>query len=261
MPRSLLLRDRPAVIVVAVAGAGALATGDPRDALVMAALSVAWIAAVDRRQGAMLGAVGLATGVGPSALIALPFFLGLAIARRAGAVAWAIGLAAALAGFCASSTLPLPYANHDIAPLWRIIQALPLIGTQPIAGLAWATTIGFGAAFAAWMTTQRTEGARLFAPALVSVAVLTCVLPMGMAGGTPMLAMLALAVALHRRDREGWVVFAATQAASVLLLLARIAAIDALAVAGLCALILVISRIAPPLLRPAANDNPALALV
>lgn len=244
------------------------------DALWAAPCIMALACAVERRHLAMLAWLGLAPGIDVQALLVAPFFIALLINRRVPLKLWAVApLVAAMAMLPAwamgwpgdlafvhlgQSATDAPLALN--APnLWQIVGALPVIGALPLYGLAMASALGATAAYIAWLSTRSLDGRALLAPALLAPLVTAGLLPHMHERGFFLADILALAMALTLRDRDSVQAAALIQAGSLLALLGYLCGIDAMAMMGAIPMIVATIRIAQPLFRPFANDNPLLA--
>ncbi|MFA5962891.1 MAG: hypothetical protein WC804_02625 [Sphingomonas sp.] len=245
------------------------------DALWVAPCIMALACAVERKHLAMLVWFGLAAGINVEALLIAPFFIALLINRRVPLKLWAVAplvaatamLLAWVAGWPAGDLASIyPGQSATDAPLalnapnlWQIVGALPVVGALPLYGLAMASALGATAAYIAWLSTRSLDGRAVLAPALLAPLVTAGLLPHMREHGFFVADILALAMALTLRDRESVRVAAMIQAGSLLALLGYLGGIDAMAMMGALPMIMATTRIAQPLLRPFANDNPLLA--
>ncbi|CAN5395599.1 hypothetical protein BH10PSE14_BH10PSE14_21190 [soil metagenome] len=245
------------------------------DALWAAPCIMAVASAVERKHLAMLAWCGLALGINVQALLIAPFFLVLLINRHvpmrmwpvaplvAGATmipAWAAG---SPAGDLVSRYLGTSSADTALAlgapNLWQVVEALPVIGALPLYGLALASALGATAAYIAWFSARPLHGRALLAPALLAPLVTAGLLPHMHERSFLLADVLALVMALAVRDRANWQFAAMIQAGSLFALLGYLGGLDAMAMIGAIPMLVATAKIAQPLLRPFANDNPLLA--
>lgn len=242
---------RAAVLVLLLPGAVASA-GTPWAAACLMALA----AAIDRRHPAMLAWAGLAIGLDARAALVAPFFLALLVNRRVAWRHWPIAplaaLAAALPAWGAGvavdpARLLAAIGDGSGAPnLWTIADALPL--GMPLTGLALAAAIGAVAAYVAHFSARPIGGRALPAVALLAPLATAGLLP-GMTAPCFLVAdILALVLALARRDR-------ASLGTALLVIAGSLLAAQGMAGAGAVAMIVATIRLARPLLGAAANDN------
>lgn len=244
------------------------------DAMWSAACIMALAAAIDRKHRAMLVWCGIAFGFKAQAALVAPFFLALLINRRVPVREWLIMplamaatmLPAWLAGWPAFDLATIYFHQADYSPrmalnapnIWAIVQALPALGALPLAGLAFAATIGATAAYVAWFSVKPLEGRALLAPALLSPLITAGLLPHMHERYFFLADILALVFALAMRDSASWRIAIRVQIGSTAALMGYLAGLDALAVFGAIAMILATLDLARPLVKPAANDNPLL---
>lgn len=248
------------------------------DALYVAPCVMGIAAALDRRHRAMLAWCGLALAVKPQAVLIGPFVLAILIARRVPFRQWLIAPAvliatlvpAWLAGWPALDLLLIHFRQVETfkavvlnAPnIWMIVDTAG-IDSAPLSGLALASAIGAGAAYAAGFGATARHLGR---PALVRLALLA---PLLLAGLLPrmheryfLLAdILSIAVALTAVERGAWRIPLLIQIGSTLALFAYLTGVSALAAAGGVAMIAATWLVLRPLLVQAANDNPILMAV
>jgi len=245
------------------------------DAIWAAPCIMALAAAVDRKHLVMLAWCGLALGIKVQALLFAPFFIALLINRRVPLRFWPIAplvaaatmLPAWAAGWPALDLATVYFRQADTYPalalnapnLWQIVEALPLIGMLPLGGLALATALGASAAFIAWFSTRPLDGRALLAPALLAPLLTAGLLPHMHERYFFLADILALVMALTLRDRSSWRIAALVQGGSILSLFGYLSGLDAMAMIGAILMIAATIRVARPLVRPFANDNPLLA--
>jgi Gpi18-like mannosyltransferase len=280
--RHLLIRldapqpNRAAALVLvlpsALINAGLLAQCD---ALWAAPCIMALAAAVERKHLVMLAWCGLALGIKVQALLFAPFFIALLINRRvplrlwpiAPAVAAATMLPAWAAGWPAWDLATVYLRQADTYPalalnapnLWQIVEALPVIGALPLSGLALTAALGASAAYIALFSTRRLDGRALLAPALLAPLITAGLLPHMHERYFFLADILALVMALTLRDRSSWRIATLIQRASLLGLSGYLSGLNAMAMIGAILMITATIRVARPLVRPCANDNPLLA--
>ncbi len=247
----------------------------PDDALWAAPCLMALASAVVRKHGTMLLWYGIALGFSTDAILMAPFYLALLINRRVAFHHWLIVPVAAsairLSIWAADASLARqmsaapgvggidPALAHYAPNLWQIVEAIPLFGSLPLAGLALAAATGAGAAYIAALSTRTNHGQALLAPALLAPLILSGLLP-GMHVHDFLLPdLLALVMALSHRRRSSWHNVALIVTGSVLGLAGHDYQSDILAIIGAVMMIAATVRIAQPLVHPFANDNPLLA--
>ena len=260
------------VLPSALINAGLLAQCD---AIWAAPCVMALAAAVDRKHLAMLAWCGLALGIKAQALLFAPFFIALLINRRVPLRLWPIAplataatmLPAWAAGWPAWDLATVYLRQADTYPalalnapnLWQIVEALPLIGTLPLGGLALATALGASAAYIAWFSTRRLDGRALLGPALLVPLITAGLLPHMHERYFFLADILALVMALTLRDRSSWRIAVLVQGGSLLGLSGYLSGLNAMAMIGAILMITATIRVVRPLIRPFANDNPLLA--
>jgi len=235
-----------------------------QDMIWVAPCIMALAAAVDRRHRVMLVWFGLALGIKVQALLFAPFLIALLINRRVPLRLWLItplvAAATILPVWLAGWPDAVPASLTPAAPsLWRIIKALPLIGTLPLDGLALATALGTAASYIAWFSTRRFDRRALLAPALLAPLVIACLLPHLQQGDFFLAGTLTLVMALTLGDKSSWHIAAMVQAGSLLALFGSVDGLEAMATVGAIPMIVAALRVAAPLIHPFANDNPLLA--
>lgn len=244
------------------------------DAMWAAACVMALSAALDRRHATMLAWCGLALGFKAQAVFVAPFFLALLINRRVPLRLWPIAplvtaatmLPAWIAGWPAADLAMVYLRQTDYfqalsmnAPnVWALVQALPL-GGVPLVGLAFAAAIGAVGAYVARVSATRLDGSALVAAALLAPLVVAGLLPRMHERFFFLADVLALTLALVRRDPASWRIAALVQAGSSLGVIAYLLDIGALAILGAVAMLSATALLARTVLKPAANDNPLLA--
>jgi len=260
------------VLPSALINAGLLAQCD---AIWAAPCVMALAAAVDRKHLAMLAWCGLALGIKAQALLFAPFFIALLINRRVPLRLWPIAplvtaatmLPAWAAGWPAWDLATVYLRQADTYPalalnapnLWQIVEALPLIGTLPLGGLALATALGASAAYIAWFSTRRLDGRALLGPALLVPLITAGLLPHMHERYFFLADILALVMALTLRDRSSWRIAVLVQGGSLLGLSGYLSGLNAMAMIGAILMITATIRVVRPLIRLFANDNPLLA--
>lgn len=260
------------VLPSALINAGLLAQCD---AVWAAPCIMALAAAVDRKHLAMLAWCGLALGIKAQALLFAPFFIALLINRRVPLRLWPIAplvaaatmLPAWAAGWPAWDLATVYLRQADTYPalalnapnLWQIVEALPAIGTLPLSGLALAAALGASAAYIALFSTRRLDGRGLLGPALLVPLITAGLLPHMHERYFFLADILALVMALTLRDRSSWRIAVLVQGGSLLGLSGYLSGLNAMAMIGAILMITATIRVARPLLRPFANDNPLLA--
>jgi len=280
--RHLLIRldapqpNRAAALVLvlpsALINAGLLAQCD---AIWAAPCIMALAAAVDRKHLVMLAWCGLALGIKVQALLFAPFFIALLINRRVPLRLWPIAplvsaatmLPAWAAGWPAWDLATVYLRQADTYPalalnapnLWQIVEALPSIGALPLSGLALTAALGASAAYIAWFSTRRLDGRALLAPALLAPLITAGLLPHMHERYFFLADILALVMALTLRDRASWRIATLIQGASLLGLSGYLSGLNAMAMIGAILMITATVRVARPLVRPFANDNPSMA--
>jgi len=243
------------------------------DAMWAAPCVMALAAAVERRHVAMLIWCGIAFGFKAQAALVAPFFLALLINRRVPIALWPIApavfaammLPACAAGWPASSlaTIYLHQAGTFTAlslnapNIWAIVQVLPL--GIPLGGLATAAAIGATAAYLAHFSTRPLDQRTLLAAALLAPLLTAGLLPRMHERYFFLADILSLVLALTYRDKRSWTIALLIQAGSLLATAGYFINREALVVIGALAMITATVRLAAPLLRPAANDNPIVA--
>ena len=278
--RHLLIRldapqpDRAAALVFllpsALLNAGLLGQCD---AMWVAPCVMALAAAIDRRHAAMLAWCGLALGFKAQSVLIAPFFLALLINRRVPFKLWPIApavfaatmLPAWAAGWPAGDLATIYLRQADTFPMlsfnapniWAILQALPL--GVPLAGLAVAVAIGATAAYIARFSAQILDRRALLSAGLLAPLVTAGLLPRMHERYFFLADILALVLALAYRDKASWTVAMLVQAGSTLALFGYISGLAGFAMLGGVAMIVAALRVARPLLKPAANDNPLMA--
>lgn len=245
------------------------------DAIWTAPCIMALAAAVERRHGTMLAWCGLALGIKVQALLFAPFFVALLIGRRVPLRLWPIAplvtvvtmLPAWAAGWPAWDLATVYLRQADTYPalalnapnIWQVIEALPLVGTLPLSGLALAAALGTTAAYIAWFSTRRLEGRALLAPALLAPLLTAGLLPHMHERYFFLADVLAFVMALTLRDARSWRLATLVQTGSLLGLFGYLSGLDAMGMIGAVAMIAATLRLAQPLIQPFANDNPLLA--
>lgn len=246
------------------------------DAMWAAACVMALAAASRRRHAAMLMWCGIALGFKLQAAFFAPFVLALLIQRRVPFVTWlaapaawlATLLPAWLAGWPAADLLTIYLHQADTydglalsAPnLWMVADTLPALHDVPLTGLALAAAVGATAAYVAWFSVAPLAGRRLAEVALLAPLIVAGLLPRMHERYFFLADVIALAIALAWPDRRSIGLALLVQAGSSLALLAYLSGYAVLAVAGALPMMLATWRLARPLLRRPANDNPALRL-
>lgn len=241
------------------------------DALWAAPVLMALASAQRRRHGWMLAWYGLAIAVKAQAALAAPIILALLIARRVPMRLWPIAplaalatlVPAALAGWPIADLLTVylrqadyfPYIAMNAPNIWLIARGFAGPVTPGLTALALTAAVGTGAAFVAWGSTRRWQGRDLVAAALLCTLLTAGLLPRMHERYFFLADVLALALALVRRDREGWWIAGLVQAGSCLALLAYFVDTPQFAISGAIAMLWATFRVARPLLAPASNDN------
>ncbi|MEO5866590.1 MAG: hypothetical protein ABIS14_04150 [Sphingomonas sp.] len=233
-------------------------------------------AAMGRRHRAMLVWAGIALGLSQQGLLLMPFFLGLLIARRVVLRAWPIMPAAfaatLLSAWCAGwpttgsigvhawQTMQPASLSLNAPNIWAVVQQLPPMAGLPLTGLALVATIGVGATYTAWLSTQRyLEGEALIAPALLSALIGVAFVSHIDIGCFFLPAILALVGALAVRDTAAARIAGCVQAGSIAGMIACSMGMNDLAPLCVGLFIFAIKDVASPLLARAANDNPVMA--
>ena len=237
------------------------------DMLSAAAAVMTLAAAHRRRHVTMLVWYGLAVAIQAAALCAAPVIAALLIGRRVPLRLWPVLPLVALA-----TLLPTAAAGGSIgdlltgwlrpivqspdipmhrANIWVSVRYLLGSAAPNVAGLAMVSAVGTGAAFVAWGSTQSWKGREVIAAMLLCTLVTAGLLP-PMHDASALLAdVLALVLALARRDREGWATAALVQTGWW----ANLADTPTLALIGTVAMLWATIRVARPLLKRASNDN------
>ena len=244
----------------------------PTDTLWAVPCVMALAASIERRPAAMLGWLGLAIGLNAQALLVAPFFLALLINRRVRFALWPIAplaTTATMLSLWAAGHSPADLARFELgfgsgqalafdAPnIWTILQTLPL--GVPLIGLAAAAAIGATAAYVARFSAQILDNRALLHAALLAPLLTAGLLPRMHEHAFFLADILSLALALAYRDRRSWTVAILVQIGSTLALLGYLSGIAGFAMLGGVAMIVATLRVARPLLKRAANDNPLLA--
>ena len=243
------------------------------DAMWAAPCVMALAAAVERRHVAMLVWCGIALGFKAQAALVAPFFLALLINRRVPFALWPITpavfaatmLPALALGWPASSLATIYFNQPETftalslnAPnIWAIVQILPL--GLPLGGLATAAAIGATAAYLAYFSARPLDRRTLLSAALLAPLLTAGLLPRMHECYFFLADVLSLVLALTYRDKKSWTIALLVQAGSLLAMAGYFINHDALAVIGGIAMIVATFRLAGPLLKPAANDNPIMA--
>jgi len=252
----------PSVVI----NAGVLGQCDPWWA---AATIMALTAAIHRRHVAMLVWFGLAIAFKAQAGFAAPFFVGLLIQRRVPTRLWiaaplaaaAAMLPAALAGWPIADLATIylrqadtfSFLSYNAPNIWMIVQ--PLSGGLQLTGLALAAGVGAAAAYVAWLSARRLDGADLVAAAMLAPMLVAGLLPRMHERYFFLADVLALAFALVAQDRRASLIFALVQIGSLLALFAFMLRIDALAIVGGASMIAATGLTVRRLLVSPANDN------
>lgn len=241
---------RGAASILLLPGVGFGATGD---ALWLAAVVLALVAALARRPRAMFGWYGLALGLSPCALLIAPLMLALALQRRAPAHLWPIVPMMALGiGSAAGTPWTMPGAYAGGANLWGIAAQVPWIGAWPLGGLALATSIGTAAAFAAWFARRGLSGTALLAAAALCTLANAALVPGMTAESWRLGALLAVLLALARQRRLAWSIAALAQGGIAVTLIGA-------PVSGALPLLVAALLLARAVFASAANDNAPIA--
>lgn len=243
------------------------------DAVWAAACIMAVAMAIERRHVSMLAWFGLAIAIKLQAAFVGPFIVALLINHRvpvrlwliaplvafltlvpAWAAGWPIGDLATIylrqAGYSDVLSLNAPNA-------WIIIQSLPMIGALSLKGLAMAIAIGASASYIAWLSSHRLPARSIPATALLAVLLVVGALPHMHERYFFLGDILALSVALTRRDRTGWLAAAAVQAGSTLAILAYVLDTQLLAVLGAVSMMIATYQVALLLGFPSRADASA----
>ena len=242
------------------------------DAMWAAPCLMALAAAVRRRHTAMLLWCGIALGFKLQAAFFGPFILALLIQRRVPFVTWlaapaawlATLLPAWLAGWPASDLLTIYFQQANTLDgialsspnIWMIVDTLPALRDLPLTGLALAAAVGTTGAYVAWFSVRRLAGRRLAEVALLAPLIVAGLLPRMHERYFFLADLIALAIALVWPDRRSIGIALLVQAGSLLALLAYLSGYAVLAVIGAVPMMLATWRLARPLLRRPANDNP-----
>ena len=242
------------------------------DAMWAAACVMALAAALGRRHGAMMMWCGVALGFKLQAAFFAPFVLALLIRRRvpfrlwlAAPVAW-LGtlLPAWLAGWPAADLLTIYFRQADTyeglalsAPnIWMIAEMLPALRDVPLTGLALAAAVGAAAAYVAWFSVAPLRGRLLAEVALLAPLIVVGLLPRMHERYFFLADVIALAIATAWPDRRSIGIALLVQMGSLLALAAYLSGYAVLAVFGAVPMVIATIRLARPLLRRPANDNP-----
>ncbi|MGY2736357.1 hypothetical protein [Sphingomonas sp. UYP23] len=227
-----------------------------------AACFVAILAACARHYGAMLVWYGLALGFDRDALILGPFVLAVAISAR---VRWqrlplvpVFALAMLVAGsrgLPVSLDLPSLSVADEAPSLWAIVRTMPWINTLPLAGLALTSAVGAAVAFVAWASTRPLRQAALLDAALLCALMLPVLLATAEPQALLLAGGLAWRIALLDPRAPRWRIVALVTTGVLTAWLGGAPAAPLAAIA-LVAATLLHARI---VLKPAANDNPAMA--
>lgn len=225
---------------------------------------VAVAEATARRHAAMLVWYGLALGFDRDALILAPFVLAVAIAAR---MRWRMlpivpGFALAMPfartqGFPPVFDLLGSVAMTEQAPsLWTIVRMLPGFATLPLAGLALTSAFGAAAAYVAWGSTRPLRQAELLDTALLCALALPLLAPAAEAPAFLLAGGLAGRIALLDPRGPRWRIAALVTSGALSAWLGGAPTAPFAAIALLAATLLH----ARTVLRPAANDNPRMAI-
>lgn len=244
-----------------------------------AAAAVMMVAATTReRPRAALAWFGLAVAIKAQAAFLGPFLLAWLLARRVPVRLWSIGPLVTLAAWAPAAAAGWPVANLltiylrqtgaypalalNAPNIGQILSLLPGIGSLPLKGPLLAATLSAAAAYTAHASRQLGQGAALIAPALLCVLLVVGLLPMMHERYFFVADVLALALALTRRDRAGWLVAWSVEAASMLGLFGYLSGVVALVPVGAVVMILITARVARTFWgAPASVDRPRLASI
>ena len=215
----------------------AISRGRPAALLCDFTLIAVVVAAIERRHGAMLVATGMAIGLAPFGAMLLPLAIGIVVQRRVGATTLLLIPATACATMLAIGAMSVADVRVAIG-LWAILPVPALYGLLvaiALGSLAWLT---------AALTARPLHGADLALAATVATLAFALVTPQA-------LMVVPVALGLLVPDRRIPVL-----AATAALLAAFVDPVPA--TFALAAALFIAAR---ALLRPAANDNPVLAVV
>ncbi|TCP97053.1 Gpi18-like mannosyltransferase [Sphingomonas sp. PP-F2F-A104-K0414] len=240
------------------------------DAVWAAACIMAVAMAIERRHAPMLAWFGLAIAIKLQAAFLGPFVVALLINRRVSTRLWLIAPLVVLLTLVPAWAVGWPFgdlvtiyfrqaAYSDVLSLnapnaWIIIQTLPLIGDLPLKAMAMAIATGASASYIAWLASHRLPARVIPAAALLAVLLVVGVLPHMHERYFFLCDILALSVALTRRDRTGWFIAVAVQAGSTLAILAYILDTQALAVLGAVSMMIATYQVALLLGFPSRAD-------
>lgn len=232
-------------------------------------------AALDRRHTAMLVWCGVALAFKAQAVLIGPFFLALLIHRRVPFGLWlltplataAMMIPAMLAGWPPGNLIAI-YAQQSTtfadlsrnAPnIWSIVDMLPRGDDTPLLGLAFTVAIGASAAYVARFSAQPVQGRALIATALLALLVTAGLLPKMHERFFYLADIVSLVLAIAGGDRQSWRTALLIETGSTLALFAYLSGIESCAAIGAVPMLVATWRVAMPLIKPAANDNPLLA--
>ena len=236
------------------------------DALWAAPCLLAVAAAIERRTAAMMLWCGIAFAFKLQAVFLGPFALAALIGQRAPWRVWLIPpavyvaamLPAWLAGWPAMdlATIYLRQAGHfdalsmNAPNIWQLAQglaAMPMLSLQPL-----AFAVAALASLAYLLRFARNGGMPdLIAAALLSALLLPGLLPRMHERYFFLADLLAFALAIVWRNRDGWFIFAAVQAASVLAVWGALTSDASFATAGAISMIAATVTLLVHLVRPA----------
>ena len=221
-----------------------------------AAATMAFAAALDRKQREMLLWCGVAIGLDALGAMIVPFVLALAIQRRVPLKVWPIAPLAAGTALLLLPATTLPASDLALsygAPnLWSIAQSTPGLGTVPLIGLAFCAVTGASAAYAAWFSARPLHPRTILDAALLCLLAVTGLLPHADPHAFLLAGVLAVTLALTTASSRHLHVAFLVQAGSLL-------ALGGFGVAGAIAMLAATFVHARAVLAPAANDNPLMA--
>lgn len=244
------------------------------DALYAAPCIAAIEAAVARRHTRMLLWCGVAIAFKVQAVLFAPFVIALLIHRRVAVARWVVVpgvfvaslLPAWACGWPMADLLSIYYRQAGYTPLlslnapnvWFMVETLTPERAASLTGLAMAAAVGATAAYIAYFSVRMSQR-QLLPVAVLAVLVTAGLLPHMHERYFFVADIAAFAWAASTGERRAWTVAALVQAGSALATMAYVFGAPLLVELGFACMALATCRVAAPLLRPAANDNPVMA--